>query len=53
MRGNYDEHIDEKTAVTVDLGGTWVPIAPEGHALDTTSTWTFRNGTGQIFLREE
>lgn len=51
VRGSYDEDFDEATAVDVDLGEELVPVAMGGGTLAATSSWSFRNGSGQIFLR--
>jgi hypothetical protein len=35
----------------VDLGGSFVPLGVGGDSLPAASSWTFRNGSAQIFLK--
>ncbi|MBW2528783.1 MAG: hypothetical protein JRI23_31700 [Deltaproteobacteria bacterium] len=51
IRGSYDEDFDEPTAVEVDLGEELIPVSPAGEMPGATASWSFRNGSGQIFLR--
>ena len=50
IRGGYDEDFDPATAVEVDLGAELLPLNPAGEVFEATAAWSFRNGSGQIFL---
>lgn len=49
-RDPYDGDFDGATAVEVQLDGEYVPINFDGTLGQPTTTWTLRNGEGQIFL---
>ena len=49
MRGAWDQDIDSGTGVEVDLGGSYMPVNPDGTLRNATTTWTFRNGSARIF----
>ena len=46
----YNGAFDESSSVTVDLGGSYVPLTMSGETQTATSTWSIRNGQGQVFL---
>lgn len=50
-RGEWSENIDETTAIDVTLPESLSPVDCNGATLAPTTTWTLRNGQGQIFLR--
>lgn len=49
-RGNYNQHIDEMTAINVDLLGSYRELYPNGTLGPVVTTTTFRNAQGKIFV---
>ena len=49
-RDPYDGDFDAATAVQFDLDGEYIPVDANGNLMPATTTWTLRNGQGQVFL---
>jgi hypothetical protein len=49
-RHPWDGDFDATSAVTVDLGGSYLPLTMDGETQTLTSSWSLRNGQGQVFL---
>jgi hypothetical protein len=49
-RDPYDGDFDETTAVQFDLPREYTPVTLMGDELRPVTSWTLRNGEGQIFL---
>ncbi len=48
-RGRSTENIDDATTVSVNLGGSYREIRPDGSLGSTVTSATFRNGQGRLF----
>ena len=49
-RGQYYEHFDQQTNVTLQLGGTYRELLPNGNQGNTVTSIGFRNGQGRIMI---
>lgn len=49
-RGNYNQHFDDLTNVTLQLNGSYRELLPSGNLGNPVSSIGFRNGTGRIMI---
>jgi hypothetical protein len=51
-RDPWDGDLDESTAVQFDLPGEYAPVNLDGQFLRPVTTWSLRNGAGQVFVAD-